>query len=120
MKKVLVLGASRFIGHHIVNRLKAEGYRVRGVDLKNPEFSTTLADDFVIDDLRQYKLTYMVSKIAGKKLVKKHDTSKPQGVRGRNSDNKLIQEKLSWTPNYPLKKGLDHTYIWTEQQVKKF
>lgn len=49
----LVLGAGGFIGSHMVKRLKSEGYWVRGVDLKYPEFSKTLADEFIIGDLRQ-------------------------------------------------------------------
>jgi GDP-D-mannose 3',5'-epimerase len=52
MKKALVLGAGGFIGTHLVRRLKDEGYWVRGVDLKYPEFSKTAADDFIIGDLR--------------------------------------------------------------------
>ena len=52
MKKALVCGAGGFIGSHLVKRLKQEGYWVRGVDLKYPEFSETEADDFVIGDLR--------------------------------------------------------------------
>lgn len=52
MKKALVCGAGGFIGSHLVNRLKKEGYWVRGVDLKYPEFSKTKADDFIIGDLR--------------------------------------------------------------------
>ncbi|GIV22789.1 MAG: NAD-dependent epimerase/dehydratase family protein [Bacteroidia bacterium] len=52
MKTALVCGAGGFIGSHLVKRLKAEGYWVRGVDLKYPEFSPTAADDFVIGDLR--------------------------------------------------------------------
>lgn len=52
MKTALVLGAGGFIGNHMVNRLKEEGYWVRGVDLKYPEFSKTQADHFVIRDLR--------------------------------------------------------------------
>lgn len=51
-KTALVLGAGGFIGHHLVNRLKQEGFWVRGVDLKFPRFSCTKADDFVIGDLR--------------------------------------------------------------------
>ena len=51
-KTALVLGAGGFIGSHLVRRLKNEGFWVRGVDLKYPEFSETLADDFVIGDLR--------------------------------------------------------------------
>ncbi|MCH8011763.1 MAG: NAD-dependent epimerase/dehydratase family protein [Candidatus Marinimicrobia bacterium] len=52
MKTALVCGAGGFIGSHIVKRLKKEGYWVRGVDLKHTEFSETVADDFVISDLR--------------------------------------------------------------------
>jgi nucleoside-diphosphate-sugar epimerase len=51
-KTALVLGAGGFIGNHMVNRLKDEGYWVRGVDLKHPEFSRTRADHFVCRDLR--------------------------------------------------------------------
>jgi len=53
MKKVLVCGAGGFIGSHLVTRLKKEGFWVRGVDLKYPEFSETDADDFLIGDLRE-------------------------------------------------------------------
>jgi len=52
MKSALVLGAGGFIGSHMVKRLKHEGYFVRGVDLKNPEFSKSSADEFLIGDLR--------------------------------------------------------------------
>lgn len=52
MKIALVCGAGGFIGSHLVNRLKSEGFWVRGVDLKYPEFSPTVADDFLIGDLR--------------------------------------------------------------------
>lgn len=52
MKKALVCGAGGFIGSHLVKRLKAEGYWVRGVDLKHPEYSKTEADEFLILDLR--------------------------------------------------------------------
>ena len=51
-KKALVLGAGGFIGSHMVKRLKSEGYWVRGVDMKRPEFSPTEADEFVLGDLR--------------------------------------------------------------------
>jgi nucleoside-diphosphate-sugar epimerase len=53
MKSALVCGAGGFIGAHLVKRLKAEGFWVRGVDLKFPEFGATQADDFVITDLRE-------------------------------------------------------------------
>ena len=52
MKKVLVCGAGGFIGSHMVKRLKKEGFWVRGVDLKYPEFAPTEADDFFLGDLR--------------------------------------------------------------------
>ncbi len=50
--RALVLGAGGFIGSHLVRRLRAEGYWVRGVDLKEPEFSSSAANEFVIADLR--------------------------------------------------------------------
>jgi nucleoside-diphosphate-sugar epimerase len=52
MKRVLVGGAGGFIGGHLVRRLKQEGFWVRGVDLKYPEFADSAADEFVIGDLR--------------------------------------------------------------------
>ena len=52
MKTALVLGAGGFIGTHLVTRLKKEGFWVRAVDLKYPEFSETTADEFIIADLR--------------------------------------------------------------------
>lgn len=55
IKTALVLGAGGFIGSHLVNRLKKEGFWVRGVDLKYPEYSKTEADDFLIYDLRDPK-----------------------------------------------------------------
>jgi nucleoside-diphosphate-sugar epimerase len=54
MKKALVLGAGGFIGNHLVNRLKLEGYWVRAADLKYPEYSESRADEFEICDLRNY------------------------------------------------------------------
>lgn len=51
-KKALVCGAGGFIGYHLVKRYKEEGYWVRGVDIKYPEYGTTLADEFMITDLR--------------------------------------------------------------------
>jgi GDP-D-mannose 3',5'-epimerase len=52
LRRVLVNGAGGFIGSHMVKRLKAEGFWVRGADLKKPEFSETAADEFVVGDLR--------------------------------------------------------------------
>ena len=56
MKKALVCGAGGFIGSHLVRRLKKEGYFVRGVDLKYPEFSKTEADEFIKGDLRNLSI----------------------------------------------------------------
>lgn len=64
------------------------------------------------------QLAEMVMQIAGKKLTIKH-ISGPLGVRGRNSDNALIREKLNWAPLLPLKDGLVKTYQWINQQVNK-
>ena len=55
-KTALVLGAGGFIGSHMVKRLKSENYWVRGVDLKYPEFSETVADDFIIGDLNDVNI----------------------------------------------------------------
>jgi len=56
MTPVLVCGAGGFIGSHLVTRLKTEGFYVRGVDLKYPEFSRTTADEFIIGDLRDQQV----------------------------------------------------------------
>ena len=62
------------------------------------------------------QLVDFVCDIAGKKLRKVH-VDGPLGVRGRNSDNRLIKEKLGWCPSSPLRIGLERTYAWIEQQV---
>jgi GDP-D-mannose 3',5'-epimerase len=64
------------------------------------------------------KLAEMVIGISGKKLNIKH-ISGPLGVRGRNSDNTLIQEKIGWAPDSPLEEGLKKTYTWINGQVQK-
>ncbi len=63
-------------------------------------------------------LVDMISAIAGKKLVKVHDLTKPQGVRGRNSDNNRLRQVLGWEPSIDLKTGLVPTYKWIEAEVK--
>lgn len=62
-------------------------------------------------------LAKMVMKIAGKKQ-KINNIPGPQGVRGRKSDNKLIQEKLNWSPKEPLEIGMTKLFNWVDQQVK--
>jgi len=62
------------------------------------------------------RLVEMVAGIAGKTVNIRHIEG-PLGVRGRNSDNNLIKEKLGWAPNYPLIDGLKNTYPWIKEQV---
>jgi nucleoside-diphosphate-sugar epimerase len=64
-------------------------------------------------------LVDLVSDIAGKSLTKEHDTSKPQGVRGRNSDNERLREVLGWEPGTTLEDGLGETYRWIEGELAK-
>jgi nucleoside-diphosphate-sugar epimerase len=62
------------------------------------------------------RLAELVMEIAGKKLTIKHIPG-PLGVRGRNSDNRLIKQKLGWEPSRPLREGLEKTYGWVSQKV---
>ena len=64
------------------------------------------------------QLAEMAMEIGGKNLDINHIAG-PLGVRGRNSDNKLIKEKLNWAPSRPLKEGLEKTYKWIESQVNR-
>lgn len=64
------------------------------------------------------KLAEMVIGISGKKISIRHIDG-PLGVRGRNSDNRLIEQKLGWRPSKPLIDGLRTTYAWVSQQVAK-
>jgi GDP-D-mannose 3',5'-epimerase len=59
----------------------------------------------------------MVMKIAGKKLAIRHITG-PTGVRGRNSDNRLMRAELGWEPTMQLHSGLTTTYSWIESRVR--
>ena len=62
MKRVIVAGGGGFIGSHLVKRLKSEGFWVRSVDLKKPEFAETHADEFIVGDLRD---PYFVKEVVG-------------------------------------------------------
>jgi len=62
------------------------------------------------------QLAGMIMEIAGKKLSIKHIPG-PLGVRGRNSDNHLIEEKLGWKPSAPLAEGMEKTYRWIDRMV---
>jgi len=63
------------------------------------------------------ELVDMVAKAAGKKITKKYDLTKPQGVRGRNSDNTKLRQILKWEPQISLEEGLKRTYQWISEQV---
>jgi len=65
------------------------------------------------------QMVEMIIEISGKKLGIKHVPG-PQGVRGRNSDNRLVREKLGWDSTYKLRKGLEITYAWIKKQVDNF
>ena len=58
------------------------------------------------------RLVDIVEEIAGVKLRRRYNLSAPQGVRGRNSDNSLISQRLGWAPSVPLEIGLERTYRW--------
>jgi len=60
------------------------------------------------------ELDEIVAKIASKNIVQRYDLSKPQGVRGRNSDNTKLRELLDWEPQIPLEVGLRDTYKWID------
>ena len=64
------------------------------------------------------QLVATVADIAGKTININHIPG-PTGVRGRNSDNRLIRERLGWAPSQSLRAGLEHTYGWIEQQVRR-
>jgi nucleoside-diphosphate-sugar epimerase len=62
------------------------------------------------------ELVSMVEEIAGVKLTRRYDLHAPRGVAGRNSDNTYIQQILNWEPDTSLRKGMEKTYSWIEQQ----
>jgi len=62
------------------------------------------------------QLVDYIEENAGVKLNRRYNLDAPRGVAGRNSDNTLIKKILNWEPNTPLKKGLNLTYHWIEQQ----
>ena len=64
------------------------------------------------------ELVDLISEVAGKSLKKKHDITKPQGVRGRNSDNSKLNELLNWSPQFSLADGLSITYHWIESELR--
>ena len=65
------------------------------------------------------ELVSIVEGIAGIRLEREYDLSAPQGVRGRNSDNTLIQDRYGWQPSTSLREGLEKTYAWVYDNVRK-
>ncbi len=63
------------------------------------------------------QLVALISEIAGIEVTTSHDLTAPQGVRGRNSDNTLIRERLDWEPSTPLRVGLESTFAWVYDRV---
>ena len=79
MKRAVVLGAGGFIGSHMVNRLKKEGFFVVGADLKKPDFSDTQADVFIVGDLRDPEL---VAKVIGPDIDELYQFAADMGGAG--------------------------------------
>jgi nucleoside-diphosphate-sugar epimerase len=63
-------------------------------------------------------LVDLVSKVAGKTLIKRHDLGKPQGVRARNSDTTRLRQVLGWEPSISLEHGLTVTYNWIQDELR--
>ena len=64
------------------------------------------------------ELVDIVARIANKRIEKVYDLSKPQGVRGRNSDNTRLRQVLGWEPRTSLEDGLARTYQWIHDQLQ--
>jgi len=64
------------------------------------------------------QLVDLVAGVAGKRIRRRHDVTKPQGVRGRNSDNTLLRKTLKWEPEISLEEGLGRTYRWIRVQLE--
>jgi nucleoside-diphosphate-sugar epimerase len=65
------------------------------------------------------QLVDLVAEVAGKRIAKRHNLLGPQGVRGRNSDNRRLREVLGWEPSITLRQGLSRTYPWIEGELQK-
>ena len=65
------------------------------------------------------ELVDIVARIADKQIGKAYDLTKPQGVRGRNSDNTRLREVLNWEPTITLEDGLERTYHWIAGKLEK-
>ena len=65
------------------------------------------------------ELVDAVCSAAGKTLTKQHDLTKPQGVRGRNSDNTILAEVIGWQPEIQVAEGIKYTYDWIAGEVAR-
>jgi nucleoside-diphosphate-sugar epimerase len=88
-------------------------YRLMRSDFRDP---LNLGQDRLIS---VDELVDMVASAAGKQIKKDYDITKPQGVRGRNSDNTQLRQVLGWTPQTSLERGMEITYRWIREQIEK-
>ncbi len=88
-------------------------YRIMQSDYPHP--LNLGSDEMITID----ELVDLVAEIAGKKIRKRYDLTKPQGVRGRNSDNTRMREVLGWEPRVSLREGMEKTYRWIESELRK-
>jgi GDP-D-mannose 3',5'-epimerase len=65
------------------------------------------------------ELSDMIADVAGIEIKKRYDLTKPQGVRGRNSDNTQLRRTLAWVPQISLERGLELTYSWIRKQLEE-
>ncbi|MCX7009870.1 MAG: NAD-dependent epimerase/dehydratase family protein [Kiritimatiellaeota bacterium] len=82
MKKAVVCGAGGFIAHHLVRRLKKEGYWVRGVDIKNPEYCASAADEFCLLDLREEQNCLKAMSVGGRPADEVYQLAADMGGMG--------------------------------------
>ena len=85
-------------------------------------FNSDINDPINIGSEEQVSINEMiqyVEEISGHKVEKNYQLDKPKGVRGRSSDNTLIEKKLGWKPKYSLKQGLEKTYHWILEEITK-
>ena len=83
-------------------------------------FNSDFTDVFNIGSEEQVSINQMIDKIekiADHKVERKYDNSKPKGVRGRSSDNSLINSKINWSPKFSLNDGLEKTYNWIYSSI---
>ncbi|HEV7326058.1 MAG TPA: NAD-dependent epimerase/dehydratase family protein [Bosea sp. (in: a-proteobacteria)] len=86
-------------------------YRIMRSDYSGP---LNLGTDELVD---VNGLVDIIADVAGKTIQKRHNTNRPQGVRGRNSDNNRLREVLGWEPSIHLRQGLVPTYAWISGEV---